>query len=53
MNLIQEIQALDFPAPLPESVLAIDQSFDAPKVPDIPAAVSDALDSSGYTDMSG
>lgn len=47
MNLLTEIQKLDFPAPLPDTLLAVDQTFDAPKVPDIPAAVSAALEDSG------
>jgi len=47
MNLLQEIQALDFPAPLPDTVLAVEQTFEAPKVADIPTAVSGALETSG------
>ena len=47
MRLLEQIQALDFPAPLPERLLAVDQRFDAPKVPDIPSAVAAALESSG------
>lgn len=47
MNLLEEIQTLDFPAPLPATLLAVEQTFDAPKVPDISAAVSSALETSG------
>ena len=47
MRLLEQIQTLDFPAPLPATVLAVDQRFDAPKVADIPSAVSSALESSG------
>jgi len=47
MSLLQEIKKLDFPAPLPESVLAVDQRFDAPEVDDIAASVAAALETSG------
>ncbi len=47
MRLLEEIKTLDFPAPLPDTLLEVDQVFDAPKVPDIPAAVSHALETSG------
>ena len=47
MDLLKQIQTLDFPAPLPETVLALEQTFDAPKVDDIRAATRKALEDSG------
>ncbi len=47
MRLLEQIQTLRFPAPLPETLLAVHQTFDAPKVDDIPAAVNRALEESG------
>lgn len=47
MQLIQQIQTLDFPAPLPETLLAVEQHFDAPRVEDVAAAAQQALETSG------
>lgn len=47
MRLLEEIQTLDFAAQLPETLLAVSQRFDAPKVDDIAAAAARALDTSG------
>lgn len=46
MNLIEQIQQLDFPAPLPETLLEVHQHFDAPKVADVAAAARAALEES-------
>ncbi|MCB0158729.1 MAG: hypothetical protein KDD83_11410, partial [Caldilineaceae bacterium] len=43
MNLLSEIQTLDFPAELPATLLAVQQTFDAPSIADIPAAVRSEL----------
>ncbi|MEZ4611837.1 MAG: hypothetical protein R2838_16615 [Caldilineaceae bacterium] len=43
MNLLSEIQSIDFPADLPKTLLAVDQVFDAPSIADIPAAVRSEL----------
>ncbi len=47
MNLLEQIQTLDFPAPLPETLLQVEQRFNAPEVANIPAAVASALETSG------
>ena len=47
MQLLEQIQSLDFPGQLPATLLQVDQHFDAPKVAHIPTAVKDALESSG------
>ena len=47
MNFFDQIQALDFPAPLPTTLLEVDQHFDAPKVDDVAAATRAALVESG------
>ena len=47
MKLLEQIQQLDFPAPLPEKVLAVQDRFDAPQVPDVTAATRAALENSG------
>ena len=44
MQLIDQIQDLNFPTPLPSSLLAVHQTFDAPKVDDIPAETAKAVD---------
>lgn len=44
MQLLEQIQHLRFPAPLPETLLEVHQTFDAPRVDDIPLAVSKALE---------
>ncbi|MEZ4708326.1 MAG: hypothetical protein R3A44_14030 [Caldilineaceae bacterium] len=47
MNLFDQIQALDFPAPLPATLLEIEQHFDAPRVSDVAAATAQAVRESG------
>jgi hypothetical protein len=47
MQLLDQIQHLRFPAPLPETLLEVHQSFDAPRVDDIPLAVRTALEDGG------
>ncbi len=47
MKLIEQIQSLDFSAPLPSSLLQIRQRFDAPRVADVAASTRDALLQSG------
>lgn len=47
MKLIEQIQQLEFPAPLPEKLLVVEQRFDAPKVDDLRAATRKALEESG------
>ncbi len=47
MNLLEQIEQLDFPAPLPKTLLAVEQTFDAPRVKDIHAEVGKALQESG------
>lgn len=44
MQLLDQIPKLDFPAPLPKTLLAVKQTFDAPKVDDIPAETRKAVD---------
>lgn len=44
MKLFEQIQALNFPAPLPSSLFRVKQTFDAQKVEDIAAATRDAVD---------
>lgn len=47
MRLLEQIQTLSFPAPLPPTLLEVEQHFDAPRVDDIAAAVRSALTDSG------
>ena len=47
MNLLQDIQDIRFPANLPDTLLAVHQTFDTPQVDDIHAAVGKALTQSG------
>lgn len=47
MKLLEQIQVLDFPAPLPEKLLVVEQRFDAPQAPDVTEAARQALESSG------
>lgn len=47
MRLLEQIQLLDFPAPLPDTLLEVKQTFDAPQVPDVTAAARTALEESG------
>src|SRR5919109_3358016 len=46
LQLLEQIPSLDFPAPLPETLLMVEQRFDAPRVPDVAAAVRNALEES-------
>lgn len=43
MNILDQIKELDFPAPLPDTLLSVTQKFDAPKVEDMPTATRDAV----------
>ncbi|MBI5302266.1 MAG: DUF2088 domain-containing protein [Chloroflexi bacterium] len=43
MKLIEQIQQLDFPVPLPEKLLAVEQRFDAPRVSDVAASTREAM----------
>ncbi|MEZ4830601.1 MAG: hypothetical protein R2873_01135 [Caldilineaceae bacterium] len=47
MNLLEQIETLHFPAPLPKTLLAVEQTFDTPRVKDIHAEVGKALQESG------
>ena len=47
MRLMEQIRQLDFPATLPDKLLAVEQRFDAPKVADLTAATREALEESG------
>ena len=47
MNLLEDIQDIRFPATLPDTLLAVHQTFDTPQVDDIHAAVGKALTESG------
>ena len=47
MQLLDQIQHLRFPAQLPETLLEVHQTFDAPRVDDIPLAVRKALEDGG------
>ncbi|MCB0063084.1 MAG: hypothetical protein KDE19_13260 [Caldilineaceae bacterium] len=47
MKLLEQIKQLDFPADLPETVLNVHQTFEAPDVGDIDAAVQRALKEDG------
>lgn len=47
MQLFEQIQTLHFPTPLPQTLLAVEQRFDAPRVADVTAAAVSALEESG------
>jgi hypothetical protein len=47
MQLLEQIQAIDFPVPLPPNLLAVEQRFDAPRLADIPRAIQNSLEGSG------
>lgn len=47
MKLLEQIKELDFPAELPDTLLNVHQTFDAPDVGDIDAAVKRALKEDG------
>lgn len=47
MSLLEQIEELHFPAPLPKTLLAVEQTFDTPRVKDIHAEVGKALQESG------
>ncbi|MCB0010052.1 MAG: hypothetical protein KDE04_26480, partial [Anaerolineales bacterium] len=42
-HLVEQVSGLRFPAQLPETLLEVEQHFDAPRIDDIPAAVRAAL----------
>jgi hypothetical protein len=44
MQLFEQIKMLNFPAPLPEKLLLVEQKFDAPRLDDLAAAVNKALE---------
>ena len=46
MQLIEQIKQLDFPAPLPERLLLVKQTFDAPAAADVVTTTHTALESS-------
>lgn len=50
MRLLEQIQSLHFPAPLPATLLQVEQRFDALQVPDVAVAVTDALEQSHMLD---
>lgn len=50
MNLLSQIQPLDFPAALPATLLAVEQRFDAPQATDVAEAARRALAESGLLD---
>lgn len=47
MKLLEQIQNLNFPAPLPDTLLSVQQIFEAPKIDDIIAGTKQALAESG------
>ena len=47
MNVLEQIQNLNISAHLPETLLAVTQTFDAPQVDDVAAAARQALQESG------
>ena len=47
MQLLDQIPHLRFPAPLPKTLLEVRQTFDAPRVDDVPLAVRKALEAGG------
>ena len=47
MQLLEQIQELNFPAPLPERMLKVRQTFDTRKVDDLPGRVHEAWTESG------
>ncbi len=47
MQLLKQIQELNFPAPLPERMLQVRQTFDTRKVDDLPGRVHEAWTESG------
>ncbi len=46
MNRFEQIQSLEFPAPLPPALLEIEQHFDTPRVADVAQAAREALERS-------
>ncbi|MEM7028815.1 MAG: lactate racemase domain-containing protein [Chloroflexota bacterium] len=44
MKLLEQIKQLDFPAPIPETLLMIEQTFEAPKAVDVAATAQNALE---------
>ncbi|MBO9346398.1 MAG: hypothetical protein J7601_11810, partial [Chloroflexi bacterium] len=47
MRLFEQIQALRFPAPLPDRLLEVRQVYDYPRVADVAGAARAALEASG------
>lgn len=47
MDLLEQVRRIEFSAPLPDTLLEVEQRFDAPRVADVAAAVRSALKSSG------
>jgi len=43
MHLLEQIKSLEFPAPLPETLLLVEQKFEVPKAVDVTAAAQRAL----------
>jgi hypothetical protein len=50
MRLLDQVRALEFPASLPESLLVVEQAFDAPRVDDVVVAARAALEKGGVLD---
>lgn len=50
MHLFEQIDTLNFPAPLPRTLLQVEQRFDAPQVADVAAAARTALEESRLLD---
>jgi hypothetical protein len=47
MDLFNQIQTLDFPVSLPQTLLAVEQRFEAPRAADVAQAARSALEESG------
>jgi hypothetical protein len=47
MDLLAQIEQIAFSSPLPQTLLEVEQRFDAPRVPDVAAATRAALETSG------
>lgn len=50
LSFYEQIDRINFPAPLPETLLVVEQTFDAPRVEDVADATHDALLESGLLD---
>ena len=51
MQLLEQTQSLDFPAPLPQTLLAVKQHFDAPRPADVMDATRRAFGENGLLDQ--